>query len=518
MNNEIDLETSESAKQAVTKRKKVASVSSNDAEKNVTERDAFVTENDEKIVTKKIIEKNTPRDGKRDENRHEIDENRHEIDENRHEIDEESVTKEIKSDAERSKKYRERQRAKNSVTEFNQQLDPETFPHLTEKGRIKATIENLEHLFKSYGITCNYDEILKKRIISLNSTTDENDLSEESIIAQIKSLLALNNAPISCVEQITPLMSQNISNPIVEWITSEKWDKRDHIGQLLNSLTVADDDIRYKNRAVVTWLIQCVAAADSARSTPRDDAKPKFELVLVLQGGQGLKKTSWIQSLLPREMSQYVIDGAHLDPSDKDTVIKCISGWICELGELDATFRKADIARLKAFLSNQVDVIRLPYASAPSNFKRRTSFCASVNPNEFLTDSTGARRFLPLALTGCNYQHGINLQQLWAQVWELYTSGMQWWCDDELEKMLESRHDKHSEINSIGELINEHFDVSSVENGEMCQHYQITKVLTHCGIQVPTKTQMNQAKDYLEKCGFKRVQNKGLFGYWLAMK
>jgi putative DNA primase/helicase len=427
-----------------------------------------------------------------------------------------SVIEQEQQQTEQPKAYRQRTIV-DSVINTSTQLDPQSFPHLTESGKIKATIDNLAHLFASYGIKCQYDEILKKQIVSMQTASD-NDLSETSTYAQIKSLLALNNAPISCVDLIPSVMAQNVSNPIVEWITSVKWDKHDYIGQLLNSLTVADDELMYKNKAVVTWLIQCVAAADSARSTPRDDAKPKFELVLVLQGGQGLKKTSWIQSLLPREMSQYVIDGAHLDPSDKDTVIKCISGWICELGELDATFRKADIARLKAFLSNQTDVIRLPYDRVSSNFKRRTSFCASVNPNDFLTDSTGARRFLPLAITNCNHQHNINLQQLWAQVWDNYIGGSQWWCTTELETMLESRHDKHSETSSISELINDKFDVSSVEKGELCTHYSITKVLTVCGIPVPTNTQIKQAKDFLEKKGFSMKALNGYRGYWLNMK
>lgn len=416
------------------------------------------------------------------------------------------------------KKVRRQKSMVNGVIDTNTQLDPQSFPNLTEGGKIKATIPNLAHLFKSYGITCEYDEILKKQIVSMNTKT-KNDLSAISTYSQIKSLLSLNNAPISCIDLITALMEKNVSNPIVDFITSKKGDKkRNYIGDLLKTLAVAPADEAYKEKAVVTWLIQCVAAADSARSTPIPHAKSKFELVLVLQGGQGLKKTSWFQSLLPRDMARYIIDGAHLDPSDKDTVIKCISGWICELGELDATFRKADIARLKAFLSNQYDNIRLPYERVPCDFERRTSFCASVNPCDFLTDSTGARRFIPMAITACDHLHNIDMQQLWAQVWELYTSGYQWWCDDELEKMLESRHEKHSETNSIGELINEHFDVSNVEKGEMCQHYQITKVLTHCGVQVPTKTQMNQAKDYLKKCGFERVQHKNAFGYWLAMK
>jgi putative DNA primase/helicase len=403
----------------------------------------------------------------------------------------------------------------NGVIDTNAQLDPESFPHRTENGRIKATVANLEHLFKSYGITCKYDEILKKQVVSMTKNT-ENDLSETSTYSQIKSLLSLNNAPISCIDLIPALMEQTCTNPIIDFITSKKWNKKhDYIGDLLKTLTVDPTDEAYKAKAVVTWLIQCVAAADSARSTPIPHAKAKFELVLVLQGGQGLKKTSWFQSLVPREFENYVIDGAHLDPSDKDTVIKCISGWICELGELDATFRKADIARLKAFLSNQFDMIRLPYERVASNFRRRTSFCASVNPCDFLTDSTGARRFLPLAITGCDYLHNVDMQQLWAQVWELYIGGQQWWCTDELEKMLESRHEKHSEVNPIVELINDKFDMEKTQRLETSQHLSITRILANCGIPTPTKTQINNAKDYLKKCGIFDSKTNGVKGYWV---
>lgn len=413
------------------------------------------------------------------------------------------------------KKVRRQKSMVNGVIDTNTQLDPQSFPNLTEGGKIKATIPNLAHLFKSYGITCEYDEILKKQIVSMNTKT-KNDLSAISTYSQIKSLLSLNNAPISCIDLITALMEQNVSNPIVDFITSKKWDGHDYIGELLNSLTVADDDIAYKNKAGVTWLIQCVAAADSARSTPIPHAKSKFELVLVLQGGQGLKKTSWFQSLLPREMARYIIDGAHLDPSDKDTVIKCISGWICELGELDATFRKADIARLKAFLSNQYDNIRLPYERVPCDFERRTSFCASVNPCDFLTDSTGARRFIPMAITACDHLHNIDMQQLWAQVWELYTSGYQWWCDDELEKMLESRHEKHSETNSIGELIADYFDIENTAKSGQSIHMSITRILNDCGIPVPTNSQNKQAKVFLKSRGFNQIMSaKGIRGYWI---
>jgi len=403
---------------------------------------------------------------------------------------------------------------------FNLSIPAESFPHKTggEHSKPLATIANLQHLFKKYGITCSYDEILKRQTIAINQGETDSDLTNTATFAEIMSLLSINRLPRSTIDLIPALIAKNQTNPILDFITAKKWDKRDRIGTLLDSLTVADDDIRYRNRAVVTWLIQCVAAADSARQTPNKQAKPKYELVLVLQGGQGLKKTSWFQALLPREMNEYVIDGAHLDPSDKDSVIKCVSGWICELGELDATFRKSDIARLKAFLSNQIDVIRLPYDKTTSNFKRRTSFCASVNPNEFLNDSTGARRFLPLAITGCNYQHEIDLQQLWAQVWENYIGGSQWWCDNELETMLESRHARHTETNSIHELIADKFDVNNTEKTEFSHHLSVTRILANAGVSNPNNQQSKQAREFLEQKGFKIIQVQGNRGYWINMR
>lgn len=401
-------------------------------------------------------------------------------------------------------------------------LPENSFPHTSgEKNRIQATIANLAHLFKSYGITCQYDEILKKQTVSLANTNDDNDLSDNSTFAQIKSLLALNDAPLAMADLLPALLEQSRVNPILDFITSKTWDGVDRITDLITTLDVEPNDYRYRELAVKTWLVQCVAAADSARKTPRADAVAKFELVLVLQGSQGANKTTWFKSLLPKSMAAYIVDGAHLDPADKDSVKKCISAWLCELGEIDATFRKADIARLKAFLSNERDDIRLPYDRVTSSFRRKTSFCASVNPKEFLVDSTGARRFLPLAVKTCYSLDGIDLQQLWAQVWYLYVNGMQWWCSPELDSLLIEQHHNHAEISAIAELITDNFNLDEPEKKAFTtlsfRHLSVTQIIIECGIAVPTKEQIKQAKTLLENNGFKQTMStKGLRGYWIT--
>ena len=66
---------------------------------------------------------------------------------------------------------------------------------------------------------------------------------------------------------------------------------------------------------------------------------------------------------------------------------------IVELGELDATFRKSDIASLKSFITSDRDVLRRPYARLESEFVRRTVFLHRLTQSSFLHDPTGNRRF-----------------------------------------------------------------------------------------------------------------------------
>jgi putative DNA primase/helicase len=125
---------------------------------------------------------------------------------------------------------------------------------------------------------------------------------------------------------------------------------------------------------------------DGVVNCPLENAKIRFENVLVFVGGQGVRKTQFFEDLLPKQFRDYVATGIHLDPSDKDSIMLAISAGITELGELDFTFAK-DIARLKAFLSLKTDKFRRPYDRVEREFQRRTSFCASVNDDEFLVDA-----------------------------------------------------------------------------------------------------------------------------------
>jgi putative DNA primase/helicase len=394
------------------------------------------------------------------------------------------------------------------------------FPDVKESGQKLKTIGNLMHLLDGYGIQVSYDEMLKEQSLTIGN--EENNAHPDMLASAnmcVLSSIIGNNDLVEGISNLLPyVFSSNTTNPVLDFIRSKEWDGTDRIFELADTLTVADNDKDYAYVALKTWLIQCVAAADGARHTPNKHAIAKYELVFILQGGQGVKKTSWFQKLLPVDMKKYIIDGVHLDPSNKDSVKQAVSCWICELGELDSTFRRSDVSQLKAFLSKQSDTLRLPYDRVASTLMRRVSFCGSVNPEMFLVDATGNRRFLPVQVTACNSLHTIDIQQLWAQVWCLYLEGVQWWCTKELETMLEERHDRHAEINPIHEMIAEVFDIEKVEKSFDSKHYTATRILIEAGIKEPKLGQTKFVNSYLKKRGFPYVQSYGSEGFWLIKR
>lgn len=207
-----------------------------------------------------------------------------------------------------------------SENPFDSPIDE--FPHETESGRKRGTINNLKHLIAGYGIGVSYDELLKEQTIRLNNTLDagHGDLIANSNVAHIRSIMALNGLPMSCFELLSAIFAEHTKNPILNFIQSVPWDWRDRLETLAKTLTVIPTDEDYTKLALRTWLIQCVAAADGAKSSKNPQALAKFELIFILQGGQGVKKTSWFRHLLPKELGKYIVDGAHLDPADNETV------------------------------------------------------------------------------------------------------------------------------------------------------------------------------------------------------
>lgn len=415
-----------------------------------------------------------------------------------------------------------------TVKAWDETIDVACFPdvryRMTKNGpepsAPMSTIDNLAYMLERYGIKAAYNEMRKRVEFGLPGHAFTDDNAENAAIAHIKSQARRNGMPITEVkEYLLAIGERNVQHPVREWIESAPWDGVPRMQSLIETLLVRPEHVEHRNAIVKRWLISCVAAAFSQS---RSD---KFELALVLQGGQGIGKTTFIKRLCP--IHGAVKDGFNLDPDNKDHVKQFASHWVVELGELDGIFRKADIAKLKAFLSHTEDEIRLPYMPAESLFKRRTVAAATVNTGEFLTDSTGNRRWGTVPLLGVARECDLDIQQVWAEVKALYDAGEQWHLTPEEDAMLKLVNSEHEAIDPVEELVREAFvlDQAPVQlelvgggkkaKAEGCLKLTATHVVLGLGLKVDKRT-VNEAAAVLRKLAPHAEGRDGKLGkFWL---
>ena len=358
-------------------------------------------------------------------------------------------------------------------TELHQKLDINLFPDvefINDKAIVVATIENLKSLLKNYGITYSYDVISKNQQLDFpDGNTFCDDIADNAKLVQVKSLCRQNGMPANAVEYLSALFGQSFINPVVDYLSSLQWDGQDHIKTLVDSVVVTKHSQELWPIVLTRWLIQCVASADNARQTSNKLAVAKFEYCLVLVGSQGISKTAFFNQIIPPALKSYFADGLRLDLSNKDSIKQAISNWIVELGEIDSTFSKSSVSQLKAFLSQREDTIRRPYDATESHFKRRTSFCGSVNDVKFLADKTGNRRFYPIEVKSIQIPLTVDIEQVWAQVWNLYhIQGEQFWPDEAMSALLDRVSGTHLKDSAVRESLLAEFDLEqSGDSGEL---------------------------------------------------
>lgn len=240
--------------------------------------------------------------------------------------------------------------------------------------------------------------------------------------------------------------------------------------------------------------------------------------ILTLQGPQSIGKTSWIRNLVPDPIlrEQVVKLDHHLDTGNKDSQITAVTHWIVEIGELDSSLKK-DVARLKGFITSDRDKLRRPYARADSEYQRRTVFCATVNDHAFLVDSTGNTRFWTIPVNKIDYEHTIDMQQLFAQVAVLYQGGEPWWLNQAEEKQLESFNIDHRAISIIRERILEKIDLDGAQLTNL-PAMSATEVLEEIGFDRITNPQCKECAGVLREMFGQPKKIQGIYKWRIPLK
>lgn len=370
-------------------------------------------------------------------------------------------------------------------------VNPFGFPHMGEKGQPLNTVENLAYLLAEYGITARYNIIRKNVEVVIPGRSYSADNRANSALAELNSICARNRMPQSMLADYVKLIADaNAFDPVKDWISSRPWDGVTRLPDLFATVKV-NGDRSLTDKLIFRWLVSAVAAVFMPHG---------FEShgVLVFTGPQGQGKTKWVKRLVPPELLDVILVGAVLDPNNKDTVTNAISHWLVELGELDATFRKADIARLKSFVTNATDKVRRPYDRIESEYQRRTVFFASVNEDRYLVDDTGNRRWWTVPVVSIDYSHSIDVQQLWAEVLVRWQEGAQHWLDAEEFAALNQLNAEHENVDPVEEMILGAFNWAAPA-GIGWRDMTASEVLGAIGYDKPNKAQATHASKVLKK-------------------
>lgn len=367
----------------------------------------------------------------------------------------------------------------------------------SEKGRMLNTKDNVQAVISTHSIHVQYNVIKKRMEIDIPHMKFIADMKEEASLVEIEDRCIKLGVPHTRVRDYLKVLAKEY-NPVAEWINSQAWDGTSRLQEFLDTVSTTTPQA-LKEMLLKKWLISCVAACYEPNGV-------ELEGILVFQGAQGLGKTLWFKRLCDYNKG-WLLEGATLNPSDKDSVKRAVSHWIVELGEIESTFKKSDIDQLKAFVTSKTDELRLPYDRAFTTYQRRTAFYASVNAREFLTDSSGNRRFWTLSVKEIKFNHGIDMQQLWAEVKEtLYVEGQKnWFLSPDEREMLQDSNEAYRTQSSVEDLLLEHCDFDSEHTAPV----QMTKLLRDLGIKNPRMPDFKDAARVLHERGIEPRRSNG---------
>lgn len=211
----------------------------------------------------------------------------------------------------------------------------------------------------------------------------------------------------------------NVYHPVLEYLDNLQWDGIPRINNWLVEYAGAVDNKYIRTVGEKTLL------AGVARIY---EPGIKFDHVLVLEGTQGIGKSTLVHTLGGKWFGDII-----LDPHSKDTIDALRGKWIVELSEMECTRR--EVNALKRFISCTSDTVRLAYARTSKEFPRKSIFIGTINPEMgrgYLKDSTGNRRFWPVEIEQVNFKTlKQDVDQLWAEAVHIWKQGkVNLWLDD----------------------------------------------------------------------------------------
>jgi predicted P-loop ATPase len=373
----------------------------------------------------------------------------------------------------------------------------------------KSDLDSLETKLKErYRFRFN---VVKLRVewkqVDSGSFSPLDDYKENSILNEMLKV------PIDCnSNDLSKLLMSEFSvpfDPFQEYFDSlPAWDKeKDYIGELISTVRTTNNDLWAK--ILFKWIVGIVA------SCMDKDTVNQF-MPILSSTDQGIGKSRWISKLIPKDLADYAFAGT-INLGSKDSLIYLSECIFVILDEMANFTRRNDIQELKEVMTKSIINFRRAYGKYSNTAPRRASLIGSTNESQFLTDTTGSRRFASFQVISIDYNHSINMDNVYAQAYSMYKDGFEYWLNINDIAELQENNKSYEVTLMEEELLMKYFIPADIDSGEFLTATSIVQRIAKLEGLDARWISANMMGKILSKLKYRRVKN-GVYGYYCIEK
>lgn len=277
---------------------------------------------------------------------------------------------------------------------------------------IHKSQQNVRHFLNEIGCELYFDEFAARLMIDRGGRTAVLDDAALLNLYFEADQMGLRPNKAWFTDCITNIGNKNPRNAVRDSINALVWDGKPRLDGWL---------VRHANGRDTAYDLQTFKCAFVAMVRRVRQPGCKHDHMVPLEGPQGCGKSTLLR-IFARDDALFT-DALPIGATDRETLEIAHGKLIVELGEL-AGIGKRDLAAVKAFASRQSDRARLAYGRFVVEVPRQFTIWGTTNDSEYLSDTTGNRRFWPLRVGTIDLaQARADVDQLWAEAAALEANG-----------------------------------------------------------------------------------------------
>ena len=305
-------------------------------------------------------------------------------------------------------------------------------------------------------------------------------------------------------------------DPVREWLDSlPRWDGRDRLGELADRVKTSTQGWRDNFKI---WMRSMVSQWRAGM-----DAMYGAQMVLMLVGGQGTRKSTFMRLLLPRELMTFYID--RIDFANRKEALRALSRFLLiNIDEYDQV-SKSQMAFLKHLIQRTDVKERKLYSTRFEQQQRYAAFCATTNSLAPLKDDSGSRRYLVAEVSGIidtdtQADRQIDYRQLYAQIAYEIEHGEEYAFTGEREQQIITQNADYYEMPNVVSLFDDLF--RKPHAGDEVLLLSPTEILTRIRderkVNVVSQANATLIGSYLHRKGYQKGKGRQGRRYLIALQ